>query len=166
MAMLTNSKIVPELNELTTTEESSYMVMHDGGKLKKISVANIKESLITPVEKNLEEEIERAKKAEEANSESITAEQERAVEKETELAEDIAEIQENFKWSKLQEKPFEEVDNDTLTVTNGVLKFSKGSYNQLTDRPSIENVTLEGNKTFAELGLEECSILSIEKMFS
>lgn len=69
-------------------------------------------------------------------------------------------------WSEIDQKPFESVDNDTLIVSNGILKFSKGSYKQLTDIPSIENVTLEGNKTFAELGLEECSILDIKKIFS
>lgn len=69
-------------------------------------------------------------------------------------------------WSEIDQKPFDDIDNDTLTVTNGILKFSKGSYKQLTNKPSIEGVTLEGNKTFAELGLEECSILDIKNIFS
>lgn len=70
------------------------------------------------------------------------------------------------KWEEVEDKPFETVDDETLSTEDGVLKFKMGSYKQLTDRPSIEGVTLEDNKTFAELGMEECSILDIEKMFS
>ena len=69
-------------------------------------------------------------------------------------------------WSIIINKPFETVDDETLSTEDGTLKFKMGSYNQLTDHPSIEGVTLEDNKTFAELGMEECSILDIEKMFS
>lgn len=69
-------------------------------------------------------------------------------------------------WDTITDKPFETVDDETLSTEGGVLKFKSGSYKQLTDRPSIEGVTLEDNKTFAQLGMEECSILDIEKMFS
>lgn len=68
-------------------------------------------------------------------------------------------------WEGVTNKPFDTVDEDTLSTEDGVLKFKTGSYNQLTNHPSIEDVTLKGNKTFAELGMEECSILDIEKMF-
>ena len=69
-------------------------------------------------------------------------------------------------WEQIENKPFETVDDETLSTVGGVLKFKMGSYNDLTDTPSIEDVTLKGNKTFADLGMEECSILDIEKMFS
>ena len=69
-------------------------------------------------------------------------------------------------WEQIENKPFETVDNETLSTTGGVLKFKMGSYNDLTDLPSIEDVTLKGNKTFADFGMDECSILEIEKMFS
>ena len=69
-------------------------------------------------------------------------------------------------WEQIENKPFETVDDKTLSTVGGVLKFKMGSYNDLTDIPSIEDVALKGNKTFAELGMEECSILDIEKMFS
>ena len=69
-------------------------------------------------------------------------------------------------WTDIESKPFETVDDETLSTVGGVLKFKMGSYNDLTDTPSIEDVALKGNKTFADLGMNECSILDIEKMFS
>lgn len=78
----------------------------------------------------------------------------------------IQAIPTSSKWETITNKPFETVDDETLSTEDGILKFKMGSYKQLTDRPSIEDVTLKGNKTFAELGMEECSILDIEKMFS
>ena len=69
-------------------------------------------------------------------------------------------------WKDIENKPFDSVDNKTLSTTGGVLKFKTASYNDLTDHPSIEKVVLKGNKTFADLGMEECSILDIEKIFS
>ena len=38
------------------------------------------------------------------------------------------------------------------------------SYNKLTDKPSIENVTLEGDKTFRQLGLDTLSVQEIEQI--
>lgn len=69
-------------------------------------------------------------------------------------------------WNEVSEKPFETVDNETLSTEGGVLRFKTGSYEDLTDIPSIEGVKLIDNKTFEELGMEECSILDIEKMFA
>ena len=69
-------------------------------------------------------------------------------------------------WTDIKSKPFETVDDGTLSTVGGVLKFKMGSYNDLTDTPSIEDVALKGNRTFADLGMDECSILDIEKMFS
>lgn len=68
-------------------------------------------------------------------------------------------------WSDVENKPFESVDGKTLEVSGGVLKFKTGSYKALSDLPSIEGVALADNKTFEDLGLAECSILDIEKMF-
>ena len=69
-------------------------------------------------------------------------------------------------WEQIENKPFETVDDETLSIDGGVLKFKMGSYNDLIDHPSIEKVELKGDKTFADFGMEECSILDIEKMFS
>lgn len=38
-------------------------------------------------------------------------------------------------------------------------------YEQLTNLPAIEEVTLVGNKSFKELGLEECSNIEIDMLF-
>lgn len=69
-------------------------------------------------------------------------------------------------WIDIENKPFDSVDDETLSTSGGVLKFKTASYNNLTDIPSIEDVALKGNKTFADFGIEECSILDIEKIFS
>ena len=72
----------------------------------------------------------------------------------------------NSDWATITNKPFDAVDDKTLSTEGGVLRFKTGSYESLSDLPSIEGVQLVDDKTFADLGMEECSILSIEKMFS
>ena len=37
-------------------------------------------------------------------------------------------------------------------------------YNKLENRPSIENIVLEGDKTFKQLGLDTLSVQEIEKI--
>ena len=69
-------------------------------------------------------------------------------------------------WQSIEDKPFESVDGETLAVSNGVLHFKTGSYEALSDLPSIEGVTLIDDRKLDELGIEECSILDIEKLFS
>ena len=69
-------------------------------------------------------------------------------------------------WDEVSEKPFKTVDGETLSTEGGVLRFKTGSYEDLTDIPSIEGVKLVDDKSFEELGMEECSILDIEKMFA
>ena len=69
-------------------------------------------------------------------------------------------------WEKINDKPFETVDEETLSTEGGVLRFRTGSYEDLSDLPSIEGVKLVDDKSFEDLGMEECSILSIEKMFN
>lgn len=69
-------------------------------------------------------------------------------------------------WSSIMDKPFNTVDGETLSTEGGVLRFKTGSYEDLSDLPSIEGIKLVDDKTFAELGMEECSILDIEKMFT
>lgn len=69
-------------------------------------------------------------------------------------------------WSSIMDKPFNTVDGETLSTEGGVLRFKTGSYKDLTDKPSIEGVALVDDKSFEELGLTECSILDIEKMFA
>lgn len=69
-------------------------------------------------------------------------------------------------WNDVENKPFESVDGKTLSTYGGVLHFRTASYNDLYDHPYIEGVELKGNKTFASLGMEECSMLDIEKLFS
>ena len=39
-----------------------------------------------------------------------------------------------------------------------------GNYNALTNKPSIEDVTLTGNKTFRQLGLEPMTPQEIDQM--
>ena len=72
----------------------------------------------------------------------------------------------NTEWDKVKNKPFDSVDEETLDTTDGVLRFRTASYESLTDLPSIENIELKGNKNFEDLGLQECSILDIERMFT
>ena len=72
----------------------------------------------------------------------------------------------NSRWGDIENKPFDTVDEKTLSTEGGVLRFKTGSYDDLTDKPSIEGVSLADNKTFAELGMQECSMLDIEKMFA
>ena len=72
----------------------------------------------------------------------------------------------NSRWGDIENKPFDTVDDKTLSTEDGVLRFKTASYEDLTDLPSIEGVKLVHDKTFEELGMEECSILDIEKMFT
>lgn len=72
----------------------------------------------------------------------------------------------NTEWDKVKNKPFDSVDEETLDTTDGVLRFRTASYESLIDLPSIENIELKGNKNFEDLGLQECSILDIERMFT
>lgn len=69
-------------------------------------------------------------------------------------------------WANIEDKPFESVDGETLAVSSGVLHFKTGSYEALSDLPSIEGVKLIDDRKLDELGVEECSILDIEKLFS
>lgn len=69
-------------------------------------------------------------------------------------------------WANIEDKPFESVDGETLAVSNGVLHFKTGSYKDLSNLPSIEGMALVDDKSFEELGMKECSILDIEKMFT
>ena len=69
-------------------------------------------------------------------------------------------------WDEVSDKPFNTVDSETLSTEGGVLRFKTASYENLSDLPSIEGVKLVDDKTFEELGMEECSILDIEKMFT
>lgn len=69
-------------------------------------------------------------------------------------------------WSDVLNKPFSSVDKEQFSTDSGVLRFKTISYNDLKDKPSIEGVPLVKDKSFADLGLEEASILDIEKMFS
>ena len=72
----------------------------------------------------------------------------------------------NTEWERIKNKPFNSVDEETLDTIGGILKFRTASYESLTDLPSIENIELKGNKNFEDLGLQECSILDIERMFT
>lgn len=72
----------------------------------------------------------------------------------------------NSDWNAVTNKPFETVDGKTLSTEGGVLRFKTASYKDLTGKPSIEGVSLVDDKTFAELGMQECSMLDIEKMFA
>lgn len=43
-------------------------------------------------------------------------------------------------------------------------KVIDGDYNKLSNKPSIEGVVLEQNKTFKQLGLDTLSVQEIEKI--
>lgn len=43
-------------------------------------------------------------------------------------------------------------------------KQQAANYNELYNKPQIEQVTLEGNKTFAQLGLEAMTVQDIDNM--
>ena len=61
-------------------------------------------------------------------------------------------------WDKVRNKPFESIDNDTLVVTDGVLSANASSgttdYSELENKPKINGVTLEEDKTLADLGID------------
>ena len=42
---------------------------------------------------------------------------------------------------------------------------TSNDYEKLVNLPSIEDIELKGNKSFEELGLEECSNLEIDSLF-
>lgn len=60
----------------------------------------------------------------------------------------------------------------STTLSESSLDFQFGipasitDYNQLTNRPQIEGVTLEGDKTYPELNLEPISRASIANIFN
>ena len=43
-------------------------------------------------------------------------------------------------------------------------KVSTGNYDDLTNKPSIENVTLQGNKTIDQIGVGTMTVQEIEKI--
>lgn len=49
-------------------------------------------------------------------------------------------------------------------LTAPVAKVIDGDYEKLSNKPSIEGVTLEKNKTFKQLGLDTLSVQEIEKI--
>lgn len=60
-----------------------------------------------------------------------------------------------------------------VTMSNGqgisadfgnVQTIETGDYNKLRNKPSIENVTLEGNKTIDQLGVRSLTVQEIEKI--
>ena len=57
-------------------------------------------------------------------------------------------------------------NDNTINVTFGNVQriVSGNDYNELSNKPSIENVVLEGNKTFKQLGIEPMSVTEIEKI--
>lgn len=69
-------------------------------------------------------------------------------------------------WSQILNKPFSFVDEKQFSTNEGILKFKTISYNDLSNKPTIEGVPVINDKTFSDFGLEEASILDIEKMFS
>lgn len=61
---------------------------------------------------------------------------------------------------------FEEESYSEFGVDFGeISEVTINDYEQLTNLPSIEEVTLIGNKSFKELGLEECSNIEIDMLF-
>lgn len=57
------------------------------------------------------------------------------------------------------------IDANALYLTPNSGGSGVSSYNDLTDKPSIEGVTLSGNKTFPQLNLDVLSNTEIEDIF-
>lgn len=57
------------------------------------------------------------------------------------------------------------IDPNALYLTPHSGGGGVSSYNDLTDKPSIEGVTLSGNKTFPQLNLDVLSNSDIEDIF-
>lgn len=56
-------------------------------------------------------------------------------------------------------------ESDRLDARFGEAQFiTTGDYNDLINKPSIETVTLQGNKTFKQLGIDELPASEIEKI--
>lgn len=59
------------------------------------------------------------------------------------------------------------IDDDvsaSMGVGTVIMRDGTNDFNDLINKPSIENITLEGNKTFKQLGLEEITPQEIDEM--
>lgn len=59
------------------------------------------------------------------------------------------------------------IDGDlaaTMSVGTVVMRDGTNDYNELVNKPSIEDVTLEGNKTLNQLGVSTMTVQEIERI--
>jgi len=60
----------------------------------------------------------------------------------------------------------EDGEEINLDLDSSIRVVPNTDYNDLSSKPQIEGITLEGNKTFEELTLEKVSNAEIEALFS
>ena len=59
------------------------------------------------------------------------------------------------------------IDDDiaaSMSVGTVVIRDGTNDYNELENKPSIEDRTLEGNKTFEELGMRPMTVQEVERI--
>ena len=58
-----------------------------------------------------------------------------------------------------------DINDINMPIKDVAYILSNGNYERLANKPKINAIELTGNKTFEELGLEECLNQDIEDMF-